>query len=281
MIKVSVIILTQNEEDNIKHTLSSVSQYFDQIIVVDSFSKDSTVDIIKSFDKVQLYQNHFDSWADQRNWIISNADIKNEYIFFVDADELVTSEFCFELSELLKFGSPDQIYVSFDYIFMGKKIKYSYGHPKIRRIFKSNKAQFIPSGAREYVIDSGEIGVIKSKLIHYDRKPLLQYFTKQLNNALRESNAIESIKIPENISTKLKFKLFIRKYIWNRLNGLIKYPLYFLYRYFWKKGFLDGFPGFVYIFMFSIWYQFMIEIFYYDKKIKRFHLNMNNNLTKN
>jgi len=266
MINVSVIILTQNEEDNIKYTLNSVTQYFDQIIVVDSFSGDSTVDIIKSFDKVELYQNHFDSWADQRNWIISNADIKNEYIFFVDADELVTREFCLELSKLLKFGSPDQIYVSFDYIFMGKKIKHSYGHPKIRRIFKSNKAQFIPSGAREYVIDYGEIGVIESKLIHYDRKPLLQYFTKQLNNALRESEVIENIEIPKNISTKLKLKLFIRKYIWNRLNGLIKYPLYFLYRYFWKKGFLDGFPGFVYIFMFSIWYQFMIEIFYYDKK---------------
>lgn len=266
MIKVSVIILTQNEENNITHTLNSVTQYFDQIIVVDSFSKDSTVDIVKSFSNVELYQNNFVSWADQRNWIISNADIKNEYIFFLDADELVTSEFCFELSKLLKSESPDQVYVSFDYIFMGKNVKYSYAHPKIRRIFKRNKAKFVPSGAREYVIDSGKMGYIESKLIHYDRKPLLQYFKKQLNNALRESDAIENIEIPKNISTKLKLKLFIRKYIWNKLNGFIKYPLYFAYRYFWKKGFLDGFPGFVYIFMFSIWYQFMIEIFYYDKK---------------
>ena len=194
MIKVSVIILTQNEEDNIKYTLDSVTPYFDQIIVVDSFSKDSTVDIIKSFEKVELYQNLFISWADQRNWIISNADIKNEYIFFVDADELVTKDFYLELSKLLKPGSPDQIYVSFDYVFMGKKIKYSYGHPKIRRIFKANKAEFVASGAREYVIDSGETGFVKSKLIHYDRKPLLQYFTKQLKNAVREAEVLENIE---------------------------------------------------------------------------------------
>jgi len=266
MTDVTVIILTQNEEDNISHSLESVIPYFNQIIVVDSFSKDSTVDIVKKFEKVQLYQNHFISWADQRNWIISNANIKNEYIFFVDADELVTKEFYLELIKLLNNSRPDQVYVSFDYIFMSKKIKYSYGHPKIRRIFKVNKAEFIPSGAREYVIDSGVVGSIESKLIHYDRKPLIQYFTKQLNNALRESSAIENIIIPKNISFKLKFKLFIRKYIWNNLNGIVKYPIYFLYRYIWKKGFLDGFPGFVYIFMFSIWYQFMIDIFYYDKK---------------
>lgn len=266
MINVSVIILTQNEEDNIRYTLESVTKYFDQIIVVDSFSIDSTVDIIKCFDKVELYQNKFVSWADQRNWIIGNANIENEYIFFVDADELVTTEFCHELTEVLRHSSPDQVYVSFDYIFMGKKIKYAYGHPKIRRIFKTNKATFIPSGAREYVVDNGEIGTIKSKLMHYDRKPLLQYFTKQLNNALRESKSIENIEVPKNIAIKLKIKVYVRKYVWNNLNGLIKFPLYFCYRYFWKKGFLDGFPGFVYIFMFSIWYQFMIDIFFYDNK---------------
>ena len=266
MLKLTVIILTQNEEDNIGYALDSVLPYFDQILVVDSFSEDSTVEIVSSYRGVELYQNVFVSWADQRNWTISNAVIRNDYVFFLDADEVVTTEFYLELQGLLSAKNPDQVYVSFDYIFMGRNIRYSYGHPEIRRIFKTDSARFIPSGAREYAVDVGEMGFIKNKLVHHDRKPLTEYFVKQLSNALREAKAMESIEIPKNISAKLRRKLFIRKHIWNRLPGIIKYPLYFLYRYLWKRGFLDGFPGFVYIFMFAIWYQFMIQIFYYDEK---------------
>lgn len=266
MLDVTVIILTQNEEHNIGHALNSVLPFFNQIIVVDSYSEDSTLDIVNSFEKVEFYQNMFISWADQRNWIISEAKINNDFIFFLDADEMVTEAFYLELQKLLCTHNPDQIYVSFDYIFMGKRINYSYGHPEIRRIFKMGKAEFIPSGAREYVVDSEKVSFIENKLVHHDRKPLITYFTKQLSNARREALAIDTIEIPQNISANLRKKLFIRKYVWNRLPGIIKYPLYFIYRYFWKGGFLDGFPGFVYIFLFAIWYQFMIQVFYYDGK---------------
>lgn len=265
---ISVIILTQNEEENIEFCLSSLNNRFSQVIVVDSFSEDNTVPIVSSYNNVELFQNKFISWADQRNWILDNATIINEYVFFLDADEVLTNDFINELSFKTIDNMFDQIYINIEYVFMNKVLKYSYGHPPIRRIFRKNLAKFIPDGAREYAIDSHNKGSIKSPVIHNDRKSLMKYFHKQLNNAVREAANIQKSQNFENIPENLKKKLFVRYKIWNMLPNIIKLPLYFLYRYIFKLSFLDGFPGFVYVFMFTIWYQLMITVFKYDIETK-------------
>lgn len=266
---VTVIILSQNEEANIGFALGSAISFFDQIVVIDSFSTDATVDIVKSYGEAEIHQNRFISWADQRNWTLDNVDIRNQYIFFLDADEMVTEDFFKEFKAILQRESPDQIYVSFNYIFLGKSLKYSYGHPKIRRIFKKEHARFIPSGAREYAVNASHIAEIKPKLIHNDRKPLLDYFRKQLNNAMREAiHYYEPQPAAIDIPSNLRLKLQIRDKIWNRLPVIVRVTLYFFYRYIIKGAFLEGYAGFIYIFMFSVWYQMMIDVFKKEKEIK-------------
>ena len=270
---VSVLIMTQNEEENIRFALDSVINYFDEIIVCDSFSTDNTVNILNEYKQIKIFRNTFISWADQRNWILQNCQIKNKYVFFLDADELIDENFYLELKEIINKGIEfSAIYLKIKFIFLRKWLRYAYGHPNIRRIFNKENLLFIADGSREYALVNNKLPelTLKSRLIHHDRKPIDYWVNKHLKNSNRE--AIASIKKKEisfdKLPFKLKTKLFIRNKIWNKLPPLLKIILYFNYRYFLQLGFLDGYKGFIYVFLHSFWYQLMIQIKLIENKVK-------------
>ena len=88
---VAVIILTYNEEVNIRSCLESVQDFTDEIFLVDSFSTDRTMEIAREFTD-KIYQNPWVHWAHQRNWALDNLPISYEWVFFLDADERLTSD---------------------------------------------------------------------------------------------------------------------------------------------------------------------------------------------
>jgi len=273
-IPVSVLIMTQNEEANIKYALDSVNECFDEIIVCDSFSTDNTLQIINQYSNVKLFHNEFVNWAEQRNWILKNCDIKNQYVFFLDADELIDEHFYNELKGIIESNTEfSAIYLKIKFIFLGKWLRYAYGHPNIRRIFNKSDLTFLANGAREYAQVNSDLPEItlNSRLIHQDRKPIDNWVMKHLRNSTREVNAIndnEEISI-KKLPYKLQAKLFIRNKIWNKLPSVIKLVMYFNHRYIIKLGFLDGYKGFIYVFLHSFWYQLMIDIKLIENKINK------------
>lgn len=269
---ISVLIMTQNEEENIRFALDSVIDYFDEIIVCDSFSDDNTVNILNEYNQIKIFHNTFISWADQRNWILHNCHIKNKYVFFLDADELIDENFYHELKEIIEKGIEfSAIYLKIKFIFLGKWLRFAYGHPNIRRIFYKENLFFIADGAREYAQVDNELSelVLKTRLIHYDKKSIDFWVQKHLRNSKREAiAAIEKKEVISNkLPNKLKTKLFIRNNIWNKLPAIVKITLYFNFRFFFQLGFLDGYKGFIYIFLHSFWYQLMIEIKMIENKL--------------
>ena len=265
---ISVLIMTQNEELNISTTIKSVKDRFDQIIVVDSHSTDSTLDICNSFKEVELYSNLFVHWATQRNWMLKNCNIRNEWIFFLDADESIDSIFFDELTR--KFKSKDTTVSSFfinkDLYFLGKKLKFSYSHPKIRLLFKKKGLQYHAEGAREYATIDGESLEIKRPLIHEDKRKFDYWIRKHINNAEREKTLyfqnLNNSSKPKlyNIPASLKFRKLIRYYIWSKLPFGVRPVLYFIFRYILKLGFLDGLSGFIYCINHALWYELLIDI---------------------
>src|SRR5262249_55279726 len=95
---VSLIILTYNEEVNIGHTLESVKGWVGEIIIVDSYSTDETLEICRKYTD-KIYQHPFQNQAQQFNWALDNVPIAYEWVMRLDSDEMVTPELARELCE--------------------------------------------------------------------------------------------------------------------------------------------------------------------------------------
>src|ERR1700747_81260 len=119
---ISVIILTHNEETNIARCLDAVS-WSDDILVVDSFSDDRTVEISKRYG-ARVIQRAFKDFSSQRNFASEQGDLKHEWVLHLDADEIVTPELREELSGAV-FGDKDAYRVSSKLIFCGKFLRHA------------------------------------------------------------------------------------------------------------------------------------------------------------
>ncbi len=123
---VSVVILTFNEEKNIRDCIESVLDFTDDIFVVDSGSTDKTLEILSTY-PVQVFSNLFENYSQQRNWAIDTLKFKTEWVLNLDADHRTTEEFKVDIRNLFYNGIPpnvNAILASRRTMFMGKWIKY-------------------------------------------------------------------------------------------------------------------------------------------------------------
>ena len=123
MEKVSGLIITFNEEKNIREVLCCFD-FCDEIIIVDSYSTDQTMSIAQSFPKVKVFQNKFEDFTKQRNFALDNAT--NDWVLFLDGDERITPDLKSEIvEELGKENKKDAYYFYRKFFFCGKPIHFS------------------------------------------------------------------------------------------------------------------------------------------------------------
>lgn len=177
MEKITAIIPTFNEEIHIKAAIESVL-WCDEIIVVDSFSTDKTVEIVKSFPQVRLLEHEYEHSAAQKNWTIPQAS--HPWIFLLDADERPTPELVTEVKKVLKEGSPfSAFWIYRRNHFMGKRINYSgWQSDKVIRLFKRDECKYQNKHVHAEVETTGKISILTEKLIHYTYKDVNSYLKK-------------------------------------------------------------------------------------------------------
>lgn len=224
--KLSVLIITLNEEEHLKGLLSDLD-FADEVVIVDSFSTDGTEIIAKTFPKLKFIQNKFENFSAQRNFAISQA--KNDWILFLDADEVLTPELKQEIIETLQNNQTYSAFF-FERIFMFENsiLKYSGNQTdKIFRLFNKNLAKYDEKRlVHEKLIVDGKIGFLKNKLIHYSYSSYHDYKEKIIFYG--------KFKAQEKFTKKVKPN-FILQFL---------HPSYnFLYNYFIRLGFLDGKKG--------------------------------------
>ncbi|AOW10921.1 glycosyltransferase family 2 protein [Flavobacterium gilvum] len=224
--KLSVLIITLNEEKHLKALLSDLD-FADEIVIVDSFSTDKTENIAKSFHKVSFIQHKFENFSDQRNFAINQS--KNDWILFLDADEVLTPELKQEIIETLQNNQTYSAYF-FERIFMFEDsvLKYSGNQTdKIIRLFNKNLARYDEKKlVHEKLIVNGKIAFLKNKLIHYTYLSYQDYREKIIFYG--------KLKALEKFSEKTKPTVLHQLF----------HPVYnFLYNYFIRLGFLDGKKG--------------------------------------
>ena len=267
----TVIILTYNEEKNIALTLTSIIDRFPNVLVVDSYSTDNTLGVIsQNFDSIEVRQNEFESYRKQRIWAVENEPFGSEWVFFLDADEIVT-ELLFKEISGLNFDYMGY-YLFYEFYFLEKRIKYGgYSRNYILRIF--NKSDYeISREMNEHIFISGQTKKLRNPFVHKDNNGFAFWLRKHVDYAKREANELlkpSSFGDGDLFGNQVERKRWLRDYIWNRLPPLVRPILYFIYRYIFRLGFLDGLRGLVFHFFHAFVYYLIIDIIFIEKKYVR------------
>ena len=177
-------ILTYNEEPNLHRTLKAVS-WAKQIIVIDSYSTDKTLEICSQHSNVQVIQNPFTSFSEQNNFALSQVT-STPWVLSMDADYIVTPELQDELANLNPDAHFDAYQISFKYAIRGKVLNGSLYPPRIC-LYQKAKAHYIQDGHAQRVKIEGKTGQLNSVLLHDDRKPYSRWLKSQRKYASEEA----------------------------------------------------------------------------------------------
>jgi len=270
---ISVIILTYNEEIHLERLLKNIAGWADEIFIVDSYSTDNTVQIAKRYG-CKIVQHSFENQAQQFNWALDNLDIKNDWILRLDADEYLTEELKEEIrvNPLLNNQDPRQsasivngFYIKRRVYFMGRWIKHGGYYPILfLRLFKKGKAKSEQRAMDEHIVLlEGRAEKLKNDFIDDNKKGLSDWIQKHNNYSSREASDV----LRGNYGTK-------KKKIYYRLPLFCRALLYFIYRYFFRLGFLDGKEGLIFHFLQGFWYRFLIDAKIYEARKQKLEIKL-------
>jgi glycosyltransferase involved in cell wall biosynthesis len=175
MISLTALVLTYNEQENIRRNLEALV-WVPKVIVVDSFSTDQTLEIARSFPNVQIVQRVFDTHANQWNAGLDRID--TEWTLTLDADYVLTAEL---QEEIKKLQPPSEIALywgEFDYCIFGRPLRASIYPPRVI-LFRTKRARYVDEGHTQQLRIKGKLAKLKGKIWHDDRKALNRWFQSQ------------------------------------------------------------------------------------------------------
>jgi glycosyltransferase involved in cell wall biosynthesis len=262
----SVLILTLNEEASLPRCLESVS-WSDDIVVLDSFSSDRTVEIARAAG-ARVVQRVFDDWSSHQNWAVNTIDFKHPWVYYSDADEVVPSDLREELLAVSLSASSTNLAayrLRYRNFFMGKWLRHCGIYPTwILRLYQPSKIRWERSVNPTPVVD-GEVGRLRSHFNHYSFSKGLEawfakhnrYSTQEADESLRSLHSSKRIDWRDLLSPDAPRRKAALKELSFRLP--FRPSLRFTYMYVLRCGFLDGIPGLTYCRLLAI-YEYMIVV---------------------
>jgi len=226
MVRISVAIITQNEERNIRECLESV-RWADEIVVVDNGSTDETHQIFQDF-PARVYLEEWKGFSGQKNSAIEKT--RNEWVLSLDADERVSPELRQEI-ELNLEGDPstDGYYIARKNFFLGRWIKHCGWYPDYNlRLFRKSRGRFGERAVHERVELQGNVRYLKNPLIHQTYRSLSDF--------LGRMDRYSTLAAQEMQNEGRRYRLF---------DAFFRPPFTFLQMYVLRGGFLEGYLGFL------------------------------------
>lgn len=227
--KLSVAIITHNEEPNIRRTLESV-KWADEIVVVDSGSTDGTLDICREYTRHVLHQDWL-GFSRQKNFAIDQTT--GDWVLSLDADEPIEPALADEIRAIISAADAlDGYRIPRKTFFLGERIRYGGWYPDYNlRLFKKGAARFEERAVHEAIKLAAPAGCTKNAILHYAYPDLASY----MSTIDRYSTLGADVLVEKGIG---RFKT-------SGFNLLFRPVLTFLYRYVFRLGFLDGKNGLV------------------------------------
>jgi len=228
MPEISAIIIAFNEEQNIRRCIESVRDMVTEIVVIDSMSTDQTAEICRSLG-CHVIQREFDGFGTQKQFAADQAS--NDWVFSVDADEVITPELSNEIQILSQ--QPEIPEAGFEIcislIYLGRKLKHGgAGSDYHLRLFDRRQGGFTKVKVHEGVEVKGRKSRLKGEMLHYSYRDLSHHLDK-LNF----------------YTTRAALGYHQRGKRYSKCWVALKFPISFLQFYCCKAGFLDGYPGFM------------------------------------
>lgn len=282
-VSLTTIILTHNEERHIERAIRSVEAFCREVVVVDSFSTDRTVEIAKSLGAAVL-QNPFVHQAQQFQWALDHAPITSDWIMRLDADEVIEPDLAARIAADLPNLPGDVAGVNLrrKHIFMGRFIRHGGRYPLVLlRIFRRGQGRIeqrwmdehiVVSGGRTVTFEGGFADVNLYDLTFFTDKHN-KYATREAVDVLNKRYglfATDAALSAKSASLQASFKRGVKERVYNRLPFWLGPLGYFLYRYVVQLGFLDGREGLIYHFLQGFWYRFLVgaKVLEFDREIR-------------
>lgn len=271
--KISALILTYNEECNIRNCLESIRD-LDDILVVDSGSTDQTCAYAKEYG-ARILIRPFDNFANQRNFGLDEGNFKNDWVLHLDADEVATREFLDTIMSLKPSSEIEGYRVPSKIIWNGHWLRYSGMYPTYQVRLARQRMRFrqVGHGQRE-ALSLEKIATLSEPYLHYNLSHGLAHWLRR-HIVYAEAEAVQLLSerggkasyIRGLIAGNSTIRRRALKQFANRLPIILRPPLRFIHSYFIRRGFLDGQIGLQYALMLAC-YETMIVSCVLDKKIK-------------
>jgi (heptosyl)LPS beta-1,4-glucosyltransferase len=226
--KITVLIPCKNESHNIRACIESARAVADEILVADSLSTDSTLDIVRQMGGCRIIEREFIDYANFKNWAIPQAS--HSWVLVLDADERVSEELAAEIRRLLASGDlPCDAYrMRRDNFFLGRPIRHcGWNRSMIIRLFRRDKCRYGASRVHEKLdVAPEKIGTLRGRLLHHTCSSLTLWMEKQ--------NSYTTIWAEDKHAAGRRT---------TGLGVLLRPPFRFLHLYIFRGGFLDGAAG--------------------------------------
>lgn len=248
---ITPLILTYNEEPNIRRTLDSMTWAF-QIIVIDSFSTDGTLDILNEYANVKVFKRKFDNHTNQ--WNFGLEHVKTEWVFSCDADYVITLKLLDEIREIEETKASDGYFVPFKYCVYGKPLRGTILPPR-QALFRRSRSTYVEDGHTQLLKVNGESGVLKQYIHHDDRKSLSRWVWAQERYMIIEANKLTKTSDNElSIGDKVRKRIFLAPFV------------ILIYCLFIKGGIFDGWRGWFYAFQ-RMFAELLLSLRLIEKKL--------------
>ncbi|BBP44491.1 glycosyl transferase family 2 [Thiosulfativibrio zosterae] len=269
--KITVQILTFNEEKHLARCIDSVASFASQVVVIDSFSTDRTVEIAKEKGALVLQNKWLNNYAHQFNWGLDNANIESDWIMRLDADEYITPELAEEIVNKLPglVDSVSGIYMRRRIFFLGQWMKRSGTYPMwVLRLWRNGHGRCENRWMDEHILLSqGESTRFEHDLVDDNLNDLTWWTNKHNHYATREAADLLNHKYhftpfderDESDGEQAMFKRWLKEKVYANIPLFVRPFIYFLYRYFIRLGFLDGRRGFMWNILQGFWYRFLVD----------------------
>ncbi len=227
-----MVLATYNEERNIARCLDSVKGLADEIVIVDGKSTDKTVEIAKKYKaRIILVNNNPTHFHEQKKIAIEAA--KGEWVLQLDADECLTEKLVEEIKSAIK-READGYWMPRSNYFLGRFLKKGGQYPDYTlRLYRNGKGDLPAKDVHEQAVVEGTVGYLKHPMLHYGTPDFENYLVRNNKYTSLMAEQYAQIKLPINIISTL--------------NHLVILPFKeFVWIYVRHRGYVDGFPGFVF-----------------------------------